>query len=273
MKENKIGWSRRNFTKISATAMGSIPILGYANPLFKTNQMANDDIKINLFSKHLQFLDYNEMSEAAAEIGFDGLDLTVRPKGHVLPERVTEDLPNAVAAMKKFGLQTTMMTTNIIDASDPQSKQVLETASSLGLTHYRTGWLTYPEEKTIKESIEVHAQKLAALEALNKELGLYGGYQNHAGNHVGAPIWDIPQILKNTSSLHMGCQYDIRHAIVEGGGSWQLGLRLVHSFINSIDIKDFRWGQKDGKWQPIKCAELYYYLLKNFVNFSHIGGL
>ncbi|MEP3211111.1 MAG: sugar phosphate isomerase/epimerase family protein [Maribacter sp.] len=272
MKENKIGWSRRNFTKISATAMGSIPILGYANPLFKTNQLPNDDIKINLFSKHLQFLDYSEMSEAAAEIGFDGLDLTVRPKGHVLPERVTEELPNAVAAMKKFGLQTTMMTTNIIDASDPQSKQVLETASSLGLTHYRTGWLTYPEEKTIKESIEVHAQKLAALEALNKELGLYGGYQNHAGNHVGAPIWDIPQILKNTSSLHMGCQYDIRHAIVEGGGSWQLGLRLVHSFINSIDIKDFRWGQKDGKWQPINVPlgegmvdfDTYFKLLKKY---------
>lgn len=272
MKENKKVWSRRNFTKLSATLMGSIPVLGYANPLFKTNQLPNDDIKINVFSKHLQFLDYSEMSEAAAEIGFNGLDLTVRPKGHVLPERVAEDLPRAVAAMKKFGLQTTMMTTNVIDASDPQSKQVLETASSLGLTHYRTGWLTYPEEKTISESIEAHAQKLAALEALNKKLGLYGGYQNHAGNHVGAPIWDIPQILKNTASLHMGCQYDIRHAIVEGGGSWQLGLRLVHSYINSIDIKDFRWGQKDGKWQPINVPlgegmvdfDTYFKLLKKY---------
>lgn len=272
MKKVKKGISRRNFTKLSAAALGSIPLMAFDNTLLNTRPNPNDDIRVNLFSKHLQFLDYNEMSEAAAEIGFDGLDLTVRPKGHVLPERAIEDLPRAAEAMKKFGLLTTMMTTNITDANDPQSRQVLETASGLGLTYYRTGWLTYPEEKTIPESIEVHAQKLAALEVLNKKLGLYGGYQNHAGNHVGAPIWDIPQILKHTSSLHMGCQYDIRHAVVEGSGSWQLGLRLVHSYINSIDIKDFKWGQKDGKWQPINVPlgegmvdfDSYFKLLKKY---------
>ncbi|TMM56718.1 TIM barrel protein [Maribacter algarum] len=272
MKNDKEGISRRNFTKLSAAALGSIPLMGFDNSLLDSLPGNKDDIQVNLFSKHLQFLDYNNMSEAAAEIGFDGLDLTVRPKGHVLPERSIEDLPKAVEAMKKFGLQTTMMTTNIIDSNDPQSKEVLETASALGLTHYRTGWLTYPEKITIPESIEVHAQKLAALETLNKKLGLYGGYQNHFGNHVGAPIWDIPEILKKTSSLHMGCQYDIRHAIAEGGGSWQLGLRLVQSYINSIDIKDFKWGQKDGKWQPINVPlgegivdfDSYFKLLKKY---------
>lgn len=272
MKGENKGISRRNFTKLSATALGSIPLMSFNNALLNTPLHANDGIKVNLFSKHLQFLGYNEMSEAAAEIGFDGLDLTVRPKGHVLPERAVEDLPKAVSAMRKSGLLTTMMTTNIIDAKDPQSIQVLETASALGLTHYRTGWLTYPEEKTIAESIAEHAQKLADLEILNKKLGLYGGYQNHFGNHVGAPIWDIPQILKNTSSLHMGCQYDIRHAIAEGGGSWELGLRLVQSHINSIDLKDFKWGQKDGKWQPINVPlgegivdfDLYFKLLKKY---------
>ncbi len=272
MKNEKKKLTRRDFTKLSAAALGSVPLMGFSNSLLQPMSQPKEGIQVNLFSKHLQFLGYNEMSEAAAEIGFDGLDLTVRPKGHVLPERAVEDLPKAVAAMKKYGLLTTMMTTNIIDANDPQSKQVLETASGLGLTHYRTGWLTYPEEKTIPESIEDHAQKLAALETLNKRLGLYGGYQNHAGNHVGAPIWDIPQILKNTSSLHMGCQYDIRHAMVEGGGSWQLGLRLVHSYINSIDIKDFKWGQKDGRWQPINVPlgegmvdfDLYFKLLKKY---------
>ncbi|PWL37812.1 endonuclease [Flagellimonas aquimarina] len=272
MKKDKKGISRRNFTQLSAAALGSIPLMGFDKSLLNTRPNPNDDIKVNLFSKHLQFLDYNEMSEAAADMGFDGLDLTVRPKGHVLPERAAEDLPKVISTMKKFGLLPTMMTTNITEANDPQSRQVLETASALGLTHYRTGWLTYPEEKTIQQTIEVHAQKLAALEVLNKKLGLYGGYQNHAGNHVGAPIWDIPQILKNTSSLHMGCQYDIRHAVVEGGSSWQLGLRLVHSYISSIDIKDFKWGQKDGKWQPINVPlgegmvdfDSYFKLLKKY---------
>ena len=47
-----------------------------------------EPLKIHIFSKHLQFLIYKDMAEAAAEMGFDGIDLTVRPNGHVLPERV-----------------------------------------------------------------------------------------------------------------------------------------------------------------------------------------
>ena len=63
-----------------------------------------DRLKIHIFSKHLQFLNYQDLAEAAAEMGFDGIDLTVRPKGHVLPERVESDMPKAVEAMRKVGL-------------------------------------------------------------------------------------------------------------------------------------------------------------------------
>ncbi|HSH09257.1 MAG TPA: twin-arginine translocation signal domain-containing protein, partial [Oceanipulchritudo sp.] len=51
---------------------------------------------IYVFSKHLQFLGYEALAKTAGELGFDGIDLTVRRRGHVLPERVREDLPNAV---------------------------------------------------------------------------------------------------------------------------------------------------------------------------------
>ena len=35
---------------------------------------------------------YGLAAQIAAELGFEGLDLTVRPKGHVLPENVEADL-------------------------------------------------------------------------------------------------------------------------------------------------------------------------------------
>lgn len=251
MKKNKKGISRRNFTKLSTTALGSIPIMGFSNTLLTTFPNQKGIIRVNVFSKHLQFLDYNEMSEATAEIGFDGLDLTVRPKGHVLPEKVVDDLPKAVEAMKKFGLNPSMMTTNIWDANDLEQRTVLETASKSGFTHYRTGWLKYPEDQSIYESQGLYGQQAKELEAQNRDLGLIGCYQNHAGNHVGAPIWDLPPILKATNNEHFGIQYDIRHAVVEGGNSWELGLRLINTFIKSIVIKDFKWGKENGKWKPI----------------------
>jgi hypothetical protein len=92
------------------------------------------------------------MSSAAAAMGFDGLDLTVRIKGHVLPERVLTDLPKATEAMLNHGLKPKMMSTNVWDATNSTHKRVLETAASLGFTHYRTDWLKYPEDKSLVDS-------------------------------------------------------------------------------------------------------------------------
>lgn len=272
MKEDKKTISRRNFTKLSATAIGSLPLMSFNNVLFNAAQKPKDDMEISLFSKHLQFLDYNEMAAAAAEMGFNGLDLTVRPKGHILPERVVEDLPKAVAAMKKYDINPKMMTTNVWDANNAEQKTILETASKLGITHYRTDWLKYPEDRTIAESQNIYGQQAKELEVLNKNLGLIGCYQNHAGKHVGAPIWDLPPILSATNNENIGCQYDIRHAVVEGGSSWELGLRQIKPFIKSIVIKDFKWGVVDGKWKPINTPlgegmvdfNRYFSLLKKY---------
>jgi sugar phosphate isomerase/epimerase len=264
--------SRREFAKKSATVLTSIPFMPLNNSLFNFGQKSKDELAINLFSKHLQFLDYNEMAEAAADMGFEGLDLTVRPNGHVLPERVGDDLPKAVEAMTKYGLKSQMMTTNVWDIADLNQRELLETASKLGFSHYRTGWLTYPENQTINESQAIYAAQARELAELNKSLELIGCYQNHAGNHVGAPIWDLPAILPSSNNKHLGCQYDIRHAIVEGGNSWELDLRRIEPFIRSIVIKDFKWGYKNGKWQPINTPlgegmvdfNRYFSLLKKY---------
>ncbi|WP_055444848.1 sugar phosphate isomerase/epimerase family protein [Lacinutrix himadriensis] len=244
-------YSRREFAKLSAMGLASIPLLAFQDPLSKLQEEPEADLKVHLFSKQLQFLDYNEMSAAAVAMGFDGLDLTVRRKGHVLPENVIEDLPKAAAAMKKHGLSPKLMSTNVWDANNMVNKTVLETASSLGFTHYRTDWLKYPEDKSITESQTLYGKQAKALEELNEKLGLIGGYQNHSGNHVGAPIWDLLPILEATEGKFMGSQYDIRHAVAEGGQSWELGLRRIKPFINSIVIKDFKWGIKNGTWQPM----------------------
>lgn len=272
MKEGKQKISRRNFTKLSAAAVGSVPLMSFNSTLLAPILKPKEELEVNLFSKHLQFLDYNEMAAATAEMGFNGIDLTVRPKGHVIPEMVATDLPKAITAMKKYGINPKMMTTNVWDATHQEQKAVLETASSLGVTHYRTGWLKYPEDKTITESQITFGQQAAALELVNKSLGLIGCYQNHAGKHVGAPIWDLPAILSATNNENMGCQYDIRHAVVEGGNSWELGLRQIKPYIKSIVIKDFKWGQVDGKWKPINTPlgegmvdfNRYFSLLKKY---------
>ena len=213
-----------------------------------------DKISFHVFSKHLQFLGYEAMAETAAEIGFDGVDLAVRPGGHVLPEKVAEDLPKAVAAMRKQGLQPAMMTTALPDASDATNRKVLKIASELGIGYYRTNWLWYDDQKSIKENFAHFKQTLDSLAKLNQELKIVGDYQNHAGFNgypLGGPVWDLAVVLEEISNPFMGCQYDIRHATVEGATSWPLGLKRVRPHIHTLVVKDFKWGLLEDKWQII----------------------
>jgi len=208
----------------------------------------SEAMPISVFSKHLQWLNYADMGSVAAEIGFDGVDISVRPGGHVLPERVAEDLPKAVEAVRKAGLNVFMITTSIKSKDDPHAETILKTASSLGIRHYRTGWLHYTETKSVEENLADFEKQLAALAGLNKKYEIYGEYQNHSGDYFGASIWDLYTVLSRIKSPWLGSQYDICHATVEGANTWPTGLKLSKPFIKSIDIKDFQWSRKDGKW-------------------------
>lgn len=136
MAKSTIKHSRRTFTKIAATAFAGLPLLSFQNGFNNTVVKNPKKLDIHLFSKHLQFLEYDAMAQAAAEMGFNGLDLTVRKNGHVLPENVKTDLPKAVKAVIKQGLTPKMLTTNVWDAKDLLHQNVLKTASNLGLPHF-----------------------------------------------------------------------------------------------------------------------------------------
>jgi sugar phosphate isomerase/epimerase len=235
--------TRRDFLGRTGLVLAAAPLL---TPRAEATPPAEEDaFRIHLFSKHAQFLDYADLARTAADLGFEGLDLTVRPGGHVEPERVQTDLPRATDAIRKVGLQPLMMTTAINDPADPVSRKILETAAREGIRYYRMAWFQYPPVGSLPEALAGFRRKVAGLAELNQRLGLHGAYQNHAGTYVGASLWEIYDLLRDVPPAAVGCQYDIRHATVEGGMSWKTGLRLMAPRINSLDIKDFRW-ETDG---------------------------
>lgn len=241
--------SRREFIKKSLLAGSFVPFMDLnAARAHKPDSRPASPLKVHVFSKHLQFLNYKDMADVAADIGFDGVDLAVRPKGHVLPERVEDDLPKAVEEIRKAGLAHTMMTTAVQNASDPTDKKLLETAAKLGIKFYRMNWLSYPEGKSIPEAIINFQETIKDLSLLNKKLGITGAYQNHSGLRAGASIWELWDMVRKADKKHMGVQYDIRHAVVEGGLSWKNGLRLIQPDIKILAIKDFVWTKKNGTY-------------------------
>lgn len=245
--------TRRSFIKSLSSVSAGVAVSGWhplAAATHRNQKFIKPERKIYIFSKHLQWLDYAKMSQIAGEVGFDGIDLTVRPGGHVIPENVTQDLPKAILEIKKNGLLANRITTAITDPDDPFTLDILKTASELGITNYRMGWFAYDQALPIQKNIENCRSKMMKLALLNEKFGLKAAYQNHAGEMVGGPVWDIGLMLEGVNPEFVGVRYDIRHATVEGGNSWPVGLKYLANRINSFDVKDFIWKEIDGKWQP-----------------------
>ena len=53
-------------------------------------------------------------------------------------------------------------------------------------------------------------------------------------------------MIAKADKAHTGVQYDIRHAVVEGGLSWKNGLRLIHPHIKILAVKDFVWEKRSN---------------------------
>ncbi|MEO1497056.1 MAG: TIM barrel protein [Planctomycetota bacterium] len=208
--------------------------------------------EICAFIKFLQSLSYEEMADRVAEIGFDGIESTVRKKGHVLPERVQDDLPKQLEAVKRAGMDITIMTTDVVRVSDPYTMEVLKTGADLGIKSYRMGFYRYDPNRGVMEQLDEIRPQLQELAALNRELGLTAVYQNHCGvKFVGAPIWDLRYLLQGIPKEEVGMAFDLRHATIEGGLSWPLQYDVMKPHIGAVFVKDFVWADKREQHVPL----------------------
>jgi len=248
--------TRREFIAKSAAVFAGVSAglnaFGEVNAFPSGLSVADPTRPIHIFTKCLQFLSYDEMAELVAKQGFDGADLAVRTGGQVLPENVETDLPKVLKSLRKSGINSNMIVTNINNSEDPFTRPILKTMADLGIKYYRMGYFDYDENKSMPQNLDEIKRSFEKLEKLNREYGVLGNYQNHSGIRVGGPVWDLYHLLKDCDPKYIGVQYDIRHAIVEGGESWPLGMKLLAPWIQTTDIKDFIWEKdKNGKWQIV----------------------
>ncbi len=236
---------RRDILKLAPAAMALSPILS-------SNLFAQEKSRFQFctFTKPLQHLSYSEMAKAIAAMGFDGIEGPVRPGGHVVPERVEEDLPKMVEALKAEGLDLTLMTSAISEVSDEQfTEKVLRTAAGLGVKRFRMGYYKYDLAKPIAPQLDEFRPRLKDLVALTNELGIKPVYQNHSGkNYFGGPIWDMAELFDEFDPKEIGVAFDIGHATVEGAKAWPLNFARIQPYVDTIYVKEPAWKDNTLSW-------------------------
>ena len=206
-----------------------------------------------LFSKHLPELGWSDLGRAVKDAGFDGVDLTVRAKGHVLPERAAADLPRAIEAIRSHGLTVPMVTTELTSAKDPLARPLLQTAATSGVRYFKTGYWYWGTSSDVRGQLAAVGEALTGLTALGKECGIELGFHNHNA-YVGAALWDIAPAMDKLDPKWAGYYFDPRHAVAEGGGgSWKAAAHLVAPRLKMIGLKDFYWDKTPKGWVIQNC--------------------
>ncbi len=233
-------------------AAGSAATMAMAAPPAKTGEASGPTICF--FSKHLPHLNYPELAKALKDFGFPGVDLTVRPKGHVLPENVERDLPKAVDALRAEGIAIPMVTTGLTSAGDPAARPTLYTAAKLGVPLYKLGYYRYGDLTKLDETLDRVKREVEGLAALGRHAGIQGGFHTHSGRSVGAVMWDNWWIQRDVDPRWMSYYFDPCHATIEGGSwGWKVGYHRLADRVTMVSIKDFFWEKQNGEWKIRMC--------------------
>ena len=248
------GLTRRDF--VSRSLITSLAAsAGFATSsatVASAKEVKQPKFRICAFEKFLQALSYDELADVIAELGFIGIEATVRKKGHVLPERVEDDLPKMVEALKKRNLEVTTMASDVLNPSDPLSQKVLRTAKRLGINSYRMGFYKYDLKRSILPQLDAIRPQVKELADFNRQLGVTAYYQNHSdAKYVGATLWDMFGLLKEIPKEQIGFAFDIRHCTIEAGLSWPVIYDVVKPHIGALFVKDFEWDGRKAKHVPL----------------------
>ncbi len=251
--------SRRSFIRTTA----GVAAVGLASPFDSltlaqgrrveaSQREAGFNGPLCFFSKHLPRMNGRDLGRSLKALGFDGVDLTVRPGGHVDPKQAATGLPVFVDAIRHEGLAVPMITTELLSDADPVAQPTLETAARLKIPFYKPGYYRYTFVDVRKE-LEAAGRQLRGLADLSRRHGMRLGYHNHAG-YIGGPVWDFAPFIEPLDAATVGYYFDPRHAVVEGGdGGWRTAFNLVSPRLSMIALKDFFWEKSGGSWRQRNC--------------------
>jgi sugar phosphate isomerase/epimerase len=201
-------------------------------------------MKWMMFIKHLQTLPLADAGRAIRDLGFEGVDLTVRPNGSVAPEHVRTVLPEAIRSLHDWGLTVPLATTAITSANDAHARDIFESAAAAGIKEIKLGYVPVKEFGTFQSTLDAFNRELDSLEKLAKSTSVRVNLHLHSGAYLTSLAAAVWYLIKDRDPAAVGAYVDPGHMFVEGGrDGWRLGLDLLHKRIALVAVKDLIWEQ------------------------------
>ena len=211
-----------------------------------------------LFSKILSKVGYSELGEIVKQFGFDGIDLTIRPGGHVEPRLSSVDLVRAFESVAGAGLECPMITTALTSPLDPGALAVIAISGRTHIPLFRVGeW---------RESTPLYRREIAGLISIGSRYGMAMALHNYTGENSGETDWNVAETLAGLDPRWAGAYFDPIHH----GQEWESALRPLLPRLKAVAIKDFL---ADGSPCPLGEGVMDWHKFFSLLERAQFGGV
>lgn len=186
-----------------------------------------------------------ELARFVGELGFDGVELPVRPGFQVEPHHINRDLPLAVSQFAERGVRITSV------ATEPSAAAITACAKH-GIPLIR---VMAPIDSDGYRATEARIQHhFATLLPLLRDSGVKIGVQNHNGDYV-CNATGLRHLLEPFDPGLIGAVWDAAHNALNGENP-DLALDIIWPHLMMVNWKNAFWRRVTGPeasdvaWEP-----------------------
>ena len=215
--------------------------------------------RVCVYTEHFQSLPIPEVCRLFQQMGVDGLDLTVRPGGHIKPGEVKARLPLAVKAARDHGLEIMMLTTGITGPGRV-AEETLAACQAAGINRIKLGYYPLGEFGNLARRLDEVRRELESVVELASKYEVRPCVHVHSGGTIPSSGWMLLDLIRRMPADRVGAYLDSYHMTITGGaGGWSQAIDLLRPWISLVALKNFQWhrGERDGvgqqRWRTDYC--------------------
>lgn len=196
-------------------------------------------MEIVLNSKFFRALGVAELGAKARELGFDGIDVSVRPGHPVHPANVETALPQAVAAWRGLGLACPLATApvTLVDPEAPEVEPLYAGCRAAGVPRVKIGFFPFRPQEAYWEQVAGARRALEGFARVGERYGVQTVYQVHSGPVLGSNCAGLMHLLRGLDPRWVGAYPDLGHMVLDGE-DYPLGLAMVGEHLSMVAVKD-----------------------------------
>jgi len=209
--------------------------------------MNGSKIAFSVFTKPWKTMPLPELGAFIARLGFDGIELPVRPGFQVEPEHIGRDLPGAARTLAGFGVK-------IASVAGPTDEPTIAACGECGIPVIRVCLGVGPEGYMAAEA--AYQREYDALVPALDRHGVTIGVQNHCDRCIASAM-GLRHLVERFDRRHVGAVLDAAHTALNGEDP-ELAIDIVWSHLCLVNLKNAFWRRKNGPEAEVAQWETYW---------------